>query len=861
MGKIALLALAYGVTGWLGLQVPYAGSHITLIWLPTGIAVAALLRFGTGVWPGIALGALLVNLSVGPSWGLAGAITIGNTLAPLLSASWLKRVGFNRLFERQKDVANFIAAACAGMLVSASGGVLSLYLAGLMPLDALQSAWLSWWMGDTVGVLLAAPLLLTMRRAKLAPQSWPLKEVVVWLFLSGAVLWFTFFHDYRTLDRTPPLAFMTLPLLTWAALRFGATGTAMAGLCFSLVAAGATATGHGLFVTNDMHVGLFLLWTYMATVVLTCLLTIALQAERRQVEAALRGNEEKLRIAAIAFESQESMVVTDAKGVILQVNRSFTDSTGYSAAEAVGKTPRLLQSGRHDAAFYRAMWDSIGLHGSWQGEIWDRRRNGEIYPKWLTISAVKDTEGRVSHYVGSHFDITERKQAEEKINALAFFDPLTGLPNRTLLLDRLKQAAGSRSEEHSALLFIDLDHFKTLNDTLGHDMGDLLLKQVAQRLLDGVREGDTVARLGGDEFVVLLTSLHGDQAEAALGTELVAKKLLAALNQPYALDKVVHRCSASIGVTLFRGKSASMDELMKQADLAMYRSKAAGRNAVQFFDPGMELVAMARAKLEADLWQAVSQGQFALHYQAQILAPQQVTGAEVLLRWHHPQRGMVSPAEFIPLAEETGLILPIGRWVLETACARLALWASDPVLAPLSISVNVSAHQFHQADFVEQVVGVVERSGANPLRLKLELTESLLVNDIDQIIAKMTALKARGIGFSLDDFGTGYSSLSYLKRLPLDQLKIDQSFVRDVLSDPNDAVIARTIVTLAQSLGLGVIAEGVETAEQRDFLASVGCAAYQGYFFSRPLPVESFEALAYQRSGPPAAATAVSSPA
>jgi diguanylate cyclase (GGDEF)-like protein/PAS domain S-box-containing protein len=837
MRKIGLLTLAYVVSGWLGLQVPYAGSHITLIWLPTGIAVAALLRWGTGVWPGIALGALLVNLTIAPSWWLASAIAAGNTLAPLLTAYGLKRVGFNSDFERQKDVAFFITAAAVGMAVSASGGVLSLYLAGLMPLDALSAAWLSWWMGDSVGVLLAAPLLLTIGRPACGSPGLSKKEVMAWSLLSGAIIWMTFIYDYPEFGRTPPLAFMTLPLLTWAALRFGPSGAALAGLVFSMAAAGATANGHGLFVTTDMHLSLFLVWTYMATVVLTCLFIIALQAERRQIEA-------KLRIAATAFESQESILVTDASGMIMQVNRAFTESTGYSAAEAVGQKPNLLKSGRHDAAFYQQMWETIKRTGGWKGEIWDRRRNGEIYPKWLTISAVKDANGQVSHYVGTHFDITERKQAEERIKALAFFDQLTGLPNRTLLLDRLNQATGTRSEAHGALLFIDLDHFKILNDTLGHDMGDLLLKHVAQRLLKGVREGDTVARLGGDEFVVLLANLHENLPEAALGTEIVAKKLLAALNQPYDLDKVIHHCSASMGATLFHGKAASIDELMKQADLAMYQSKATGRNALRFFDPDMESAAKARARLEADLRQAVSEGQFVLHFQPQILAPQQLTGAEALLRWQHPARGMVSPAEFIPLAEETGLILPIGLWVLESACSRLARWAADPAMASLNIAVNVSALQFHQPDFVDQVISVVKQRGANPQRLKLELTESLLVNDVDQIVAKMTVLKTFGIGFSLDDFGTGYSSLSYLKRLPLDQLKIDQSFVRDVLTDPNDAVIARTIVALAQSLGLGVIAEGVETDEQRSFLANAGCAAYQGYFFSRPLPIEDFEAFA-----------------
>ncbi|WP_428826045.1 EAL domain-containing protein [Azonexus sp. IMCC34842] len=564
--------------------------------------------------------------------------------------------------------------------------------------------------------------------------------------------------------------------------------------------------------------------------------------ERKQAE-------DDLRIAAVAFESQQSMIVTDANRVILRVNRAFIENTGYSTEEVLGQTPRLLHSGRQDKDFYRAMWETIGRTGGWQGEVWDRRKNGEIFPKWLTITAVKRDDGVVTHYIGTHHDITERKQAEEKIEALAFFDQLTGLPNRTLLLDRLKQAqrSSARSGNYCALLFLDLDNFKTLNDTLGHEVGDLLLKQVAQRLLSCVREGDSVARLGGDEFVVILSGLSGNEREAVNGTETVAEKILTALNQIYLLGDVGHHSTASIGATLFNGARTPIDELMKQSDLSMYKAKSAGRNTFRFFDPAMEIAAKERAALEGDLRRALAEGQFLLHYQAQMADDDRLTGAEVLVRWQHPRRGMVSPADFIPLAEESGLILPLGQWVLETACRQLATWARRADMAHLTLAVNVSAHQLHQADFVEQVLGVLDESGANPQHLKLELTESLLVDNVEAIIEKMSALKAKGVGFSLDDFGTGYSSLSYLKRLPLDQLKIDQSFVRDVLIDPNDAAIAKTVVALAQSLGLGVIAEGVETKAQRDFLANAGCHAYQGYFFSRPLPLADFEKFVEQR--------------
>ncbi|WP_366145437.1 EAL domain-containing protein [Candidatus Accumulibacter sp. ACC007] len=557
---------------------------------------------------------------------------------------------------------------------------------------------------------------------------------------------------------------------------------------------------------------------------------------RKQAEA-------ELRIAAVAFQSQQGMLVTDAKRRILRVNQAFTLMTGYSAEEAVGQTTSMLESARHDADFFRAIWKSVTSKGCWQGEVWDRRKNGEVYPKWLTISAVRGCGGAVTNYVCMQYDITKRKLAEERIEELAFFDSLTGLPNRTLLRDHLQQAmtAGQRNRTFGALLFVDLDHFKTLNDTQGHRQGDLLLQAVAQRLTASVRESDTVARLGGDEFVVIMGSLNRNMAEAATQTESVGEKILAALNQPYRLDDADHHSTASIGATLFWGVETSIDDLLMQADLAMYKAKTAGRNALHFFDPEMQTLVSARALLEASLRKAIRESGFVLYYQAQVAADGRVTGCEALLRWRHPERGMLAPAAFLALAEETHLIVPLGYWVIETACMQLAAWATRPEMAPLTVAVNVSAQQFREAHFVDRVLAIIARTGADPKRLQLELTESLLVDHAEDSIDKMVALKERGVGFSLDDFGTGYSSLSCLKRLPLDQLKIDQSFVRDILSDPTDAEIARSVVALARSRALAVIAEGVETQAQKEFLEDCGCYLYQGHFFSRPLPLEGFE--------------------
>lgn len=442
-------------------------------------------------------------------------------------------------------------------------------------------------------------------------------------------------------------------------------------------------------------------------------------------------------------------------------------------------------------------------------------------------------------------DVTSRKRAEHEVQRLAYHDDLTGLPNRRLLQDRLQMAlvAAHRQSRHGALLFIDLDNFKDLNDTQGHDQGDRLLEQVSQRLKHAVRACDTVARLGGDEFVVMLEDLHADTATAAQQAETLGLKILHSLNDtPYALERKLHVSTCSIGLALFGEASDTVDDLLKRADLAMYRAKLEGRNTLRFFDPDMQSQAHRRAALESDLRLALEQGQLSLHYQPVVNAAGVCTGAEALLRWMHPARGMVSPAEFIPVAEQSGLIIPLGRWVLETACRQLREWAAAPVRRHWTLAVNVSALEFRHPEFVPHTLETLERLGTHADRLKLELTESLLLQDVPEITRRMGLLKDRGVRFSLDDFGTGYSSLGYLKRLPIDQLKIDQSFVRDVLIDPEDGAIVRAILTLAQSLGMGVVAEGVETTDQFDFLVRHGCQSFQGYLFGRPAPVtEAFK--------------------
>ncbi|MDD2832645.1 MAG: diguanylate cyclase, partial [Methylotenera sp.] len=453
-------------------------------------------------------------------------------------------------------------------------------------------------------------------------------------------------------------------------------------------------------------------------------------SERKQSEA-------ELKVAATAFEAQESMMVMDAGRIILRVNKAFTEITGYAADEVIGKSGSLFRSGREDENYYQQMWSAIDQQGFWQGEVWNRRKNGTIYPGKISISAVKNQQGDITHYVSTLTDITKTKAAEQEIRNLAFFDSLTGLPNRRLLLDRLSQALtfSARSGREGALLFIDLDHFKTLNDTMGHAVGDMLLQQIAARLSASVREGDTVARLGGDEFVVMLEDLSEHAVEAAAQTEAIGEKILQALAQPYQLEAHEHHSTASIGATLFNDHEADIDELLKQADIAMYQAKKAGRNTLRFFDPEMQASINTRAALEAELRKALERQQFKLHYQLQVDAAGQPVGAEALIRWQHPSQGLVSPYHFIPLAEETGLIIPIGEWVLNTACQQLHAWQQRTGTQHLTLSINVSAKQFRQPDFVQVIQQAVSQHQINPAYLKLELTESMLLEHMAQTIA------------------------------------------------------------------------------------------------------------------------------
>jgi len=557
-----------------------------------------------------------------------------------------------------------------------------------------------------------------------------------------------------------------------------------------------------------------------------------------------KQKDEELKLASSVYQSSmNGIVVTDENNLILDVNPAFTLITGYTLNDVRGKDPGMFQSGKHDTQFYQHMWRSIVEDGHWQGEVWDRLKNGELHAKWLSISVIRRPDGSIYRYVGQFSDITEKKRKDDLIWAQANFDTLTNLPNRRLFADRLRQATASsaRNGRHVALLSLDLDQFKRLNDTFGHSMGDSLLIEVANRLKACVREEDTVARMGGDEFLVILNGLGSNQKEAAIQAELIAEKIRSELCRPYQLEKTEHYTSSSIGIVLFLGHADTPEKLLAHVDTAMYQAKSKGRNTICFFDASMQNILEKRGQLENALRTALERNELTLNYQLQINNSGRPVGAEALLRWTHPQFGSISPTQFIPLAEESGLILPIGYWVLETACAQLARWHADPLLRGLSLAINVSARQFREAGFVTQVSSVMKNYGIKPGLLKLELTETLVLDNIDESIRKMEELIALGAKFAIDDFGTGYSSLSYLSRLPVDQLKVDQSFVRDIITDQHDATIVQAIISMAHSLGMDVIAEGVETEEQREFLALRKCLVYQGYLFAKPAPVDELE--------------------
>lgn len=552
--------------------------------------------------------------------------------------------------------------------------------------------------------------------------------------------------------------------------------------------------------------------------------------------------EDKLRQASVVYSTiTEGIMILDADAKLISVNPAFSQLTGYEITEIIGQAPEEFLIVRQDSdPSYQDL--AISESGNWTSEGVCKCSGGRVFNALQQVCVVRDEDGNAIQFVHTISDLTAIRATEKQLVYLAYHDSLTKLPNRRMFMDRLKHAmaSGERSQQYGALLFIDMDDFKTLNDTLGHDMGDLLLEEVARRLSSCVRECDTVARLGGDEFMVMLEQLSHRSEDAAVQTEIVAKKIIAHLDEDYLLGVHDYRCTPSVGAALFLGNEQQVDELIKQADIAMYQSKKGGRNQLSFFDPSMQQSVIKRATLDAELHRALERQEFRLHYQIQVDAWRQPIGAEALIRWCHPELGIVAPVEFIPLAEETGLILPIGQWVLKMACQQIQAWQDNPKTCDLVLAVNISAKQIRQKNFSNMVLTLLEKYQVPPHLLKLEITESVLLEDVEDTIKTMLGLNSVGIRFSMDDFGAGYSSLQYLKRLPLEQLKIDRSFVQDLENNSSDRTIVRTIITMAQSLNIDVIAEGVENEAQRELLQNKGCIHYQGYLFGKPVDIEQF---------------------
>jgi len=837
--KQICVALAYCALGLATNLYFNPTGTLSIFWPGSGFALATILIGGRRYLGGLFLGMLVLGALSNTSFFWTLTDTCSNIIEVALGGWLLTRDGkFRPSLSSMSDYLRLLVVG--GGVANAAGSVLNalpFLLSGDSPVANFLEHSKLYWMEDALGVALVTPLILfwwqnSTERIHGRQLVEPLL-IFSLSFIAGQIVFLGWLNEYLSY---PPKDYWMFLYVCGVAIKMGTRGVTLVVLMVAMQAIVGAHLHVGFFSHEIERSGLQNYWAYMLVLSLVGMTIATYVSNIKQVSNSLG-------IAATAFEVQEGIIVTDARGKIIRVNNSFSKITGYTPEEIIGRNPSILNSGRQDASFYEAMWKSINTYGVWSGEIWNRRKSYEIYSEYLTVTAVKDSSGTVTNYVGAFADITKAKEAEEAINELVFFDPLTKLSNRRLLQDRLFQAMSSsdRSGQVGALLFIDLDNFKTINDTLGHARGDQLLQQVAIRLKSCVRLGDTVARLGGDEFVVLLEDLGEQAVHAAAQAEVIGEKILATLNQPYQLGSRDLINTPSIGVSLFNGHQQLSTELFKQADIAMYQAKNEGRNTLRFFDPKVQLAINKRVTLESELRSAIVCHQFFLYYQIQVDHSKRIFGAEALIRWVHPTRNLVSPAEFIPIAEETGLILPIGKWVLDTACAQLSAWQLNETTRDLILSVNVSAKQFRQADFAAQVKEIIQRHGINPTRLKLELTESILLDNMERIISTMNEISTIGVRFALDDFGTGYSSLQYLKKLPLYQLKIDQSFVKDLIVDTSDNAIVNTIIAIAHSLNLEVIAEGVETEEQRQYLEKAGCTQYQGYLFGKPVPIKEFK--------------------
>ena len=845
--KIALfvlVALAYVATAKLGLMVPYKESIATLIWLPSGIAVGAILRWGNICLPAIYLAVTITEMWAGMPLFTALAIAVTNTVAPFFTAYLLNKLHFNHSLIRQSDIALMIGAAVLGMLISASGGVLILYLSDLLTLTHLNKVWFIWWMGDTIGVLIALPLVLNIKKPKInlhrqqyiQLMCWLLFFIVSELIISGLDM---------SLNKQFMLSlFMILPVLIWASMNFGIVGGSLVVITLSGIAVWATSQGYGSFYSVNPDEGIFSLWTFMLTLVVMMLLISAMQSERTLAEWALRDSQKKLQ--SVIDGALDGIVTINAAGQLVEFNPAAERIFGYKKSQVLGRQlaevmiPPSFRK-QHNTKHREFVETGIKHIFDRRAEFTGMRSDGSEFPLELTLTAVKG-HGEML-VTGFLRDVTQQKKAQQEIENIAYYDVLTGLPNRRLLIDRFQRAVvnAKRLKSYCALIFIDIDHFKTINDTKGHDVGDQLLIEVSKRIQATIRAGDSLARLSGDEFILIIENLDRYQNIAYHQASEVLQKMLIELNRPYILDMFEFNTTASLGVTLFSNDEFDFEDHLRHADTAMYQAKAAGRNTYRFYDQLTQQSLDKGFALEVGLHTALKNNELHLNYQQIVDTNQKIIAAEVLLRWEHPQLGDISPVEFIPIAEKNNLIIKIGYWVLQQACAQLKAWESNSALNEIRLSVNISAKQFLYINFIQELRELLDSSGINPDLLKLELTETAVIDNIDDVIVKINTLRELGVRISLDDFGIGHSSLVYLKKLPVTQIKIDQSFVHDVLTDSNDAAIIQMILAIGKTLQCDIVAEGVESLEQFEMLKNFGCHYFQGFYFSKPLTLADFE--------------------
>jgi diguanylate cyclase (GGDEF)-like protein/PAS domain S-box-containing protein len=827
--RLAAAAFIYALLGYL-LITTLSSDFTNAIWPLSGLALALLLIAGPHYIVSIVLGSILIHSFQGLSPGAVVGLTLAHALEAMLAFQLLTRLGkfdVHLRVLREDGVLLLFAAAISAAVSAACAGV-TLLFSGALTHDSYFSGLLHWWMGDVLGVLLITPLLLvwqTLPKEGFRPQGALEFLLVIGLaFLTGQAIFFDWFHA--------SLGFMVhgyamFLLITWAAVWFGLHGvsavlviTAIQGM-LSMVMGGNAHFSGALFGSPAINY-----WCYMMVLAIVGMVLAAYFNDRR---CAI----EELRIAAVAFETQQGMLITDANGVVVRVNTAFSAITGFSKEDIVDQLMRVLQSDKHDAAFYDDMWATVLATGKWQGELWIRYKNGSSHPQWFTLTEVKTERGIVTHYVGTFIDIAARKANEEEVYQLAFYDPLTNLPNRRRLLDRLKHDVEMvrREGRQLALMMLDLDRFKLVNDKYGHAAGDELLMQVASRLTGRLRDVDMVARLGGDEFVVLLGSIAMPEDAARVAGDIVAD-----LSRSFKLsqsDEVW--IGVSIGISLFPQHGDSAEVLLEQADVALYQAKNEGRGCFAYFSEKFTIAVRERIELENRLRKAIAQRELSVVYQPQVdVRHGQIVGAQMLVRWHDKEEGLIAPSRFIPVAEESGLIAPIGEWILREGCRQARQWIDDG-LPSLHLSVKVSSYQIHHGDINATVANVLAETGFPAERLELELSERSLIEH-DGSAEVLQRLRAQGVQLVIDDFGRGYSSLTYLKRFPLDVLKIGKVFIEE----KDDMDIAAVIVGMAQTLSMKTLAEGVETSEQLNFLEAKGCDTYQGYFKSRPVSAEEF---------------------